>query len=229
MRMRQDLAPSPTGANRHRRIVAVAGVASLANGAALVAHIVGGIPLPVMLAVMWAIAVAAVVAMGGVGDRRGRAVILRNVVVGVGAGLIATLAYDATKAALAQLDPSPYNPFEATRIFGTILIGAKAPALAIAVVGWAFHLSNGCTFAIAYSCLFARDGQISRRRALATGVAWGLFLETFQLALYPGWMKIGFVDEFRRISFTAHVVFGAGLGLLVPAGLRAAAARARAW
>jgi hypothetical protein len=207
----------------------VAGVASLANGAALVAHIVGGIPLPVMLAVMWAIAVAAVVAMGGVGDRRGRAVILRNVVVGVGAGLIATLAYDATKAALAQLDPSPYNPFEATRIFGTILIGAKAPALAIAVVGWAFHLSNGCTFAIAYSCLFARDGQISRRRALATGVAWGLFLETFQLALYPGWMKIGFVDEFRRISFTAHVVFGAGLGLLVPAGLRAAAARARAW
>ncbi|MEA2681782.1 MAG: hypothetical protein QOK05_110 [Chloroflexota bacterium] len=207
----------------------MAGVASLANGAALVAHIVGGIPLPVMLAVMWAIAVAAVVAMGGVGDRRGRAVILRNVVVGVGAGLIATLAYDATKAALAQLDPSPYNPFEATRIFGTILIGAKAPALAIAVVGWAFHLSNGCTFAIAYSCLFARDGQISRRRALATGVAWGLFLETFQLALYPGWMKIGFVDEFRRISFTAHVVFGAGLGLLVPAGLRAAAARARAW
>jgi hypothetical protein len=79
---------------------------------------------------------------------------------------------------------------------------------------------NGCTFAIAYSCLFARDGHLSKRWALATGVAWGLFLETFQLALYPGWLKIGFLEEFRRISFGAHLVFGAGLGLMVPYGLR---------
>jgi hypothetical protein len=38
--------------------------------------------------------------------------------------------------------------------------------------------------------------------------------------LFPAWLKIGFVDEFRRISFASHQVFGAGLGLMVPAGLR---------
>jgi hypothetical protein len=203
-----------------RRLVAVAGVASLANGAALVLHIVGGIGLPALLAVCWSVAIGAVVVMGYLGGAAARRAAFTNIAVGVGAGIVATLAYDATKAVLAQLDPSPYNPFEVTRIFGTILIGASAPPLLVAAVGWLFHLANGCTFAIAYSCLFARGGQISRRRAIATGVAWGLFLETFQLALYPGWLKIGFLDEFRRISFGAHIVFGGGLGLMVPAGLR---------
>jgi hypothetical protein len=63
---------------------------------------------------------------------------------------------------------------------------------------------------------------LRKEAKLATGVAWGLFLETFQLMLYPGWLKIGFLDEFRRISFGAHLVFGAGLGLMVPYGLRRA-------
>jgi hypothetical protein len=204
----------------YRRLLAVAGVASLANGAALVLHILGGIPLPVLLAVCWSIAACAVVGMGYVGGAAAREAAVLHVTVGLGAGIVATLAYDATKAVLAQLDPSPYNPFEVTRIFGTILIGASAPPAVITTVGWAFHLANGCTFAIAYSCFFARGGRISTWRAVATGVAWGLFLETFQLALYPGWLKVGFLDEFRRISFAAHMVFGAGLGWLVPAGLR---------
>ena len=205
---------------RRRRVLTITGVASLANGAALVAHILGGISLPVLLAVTWAVAVGTVVAFAGVGDPTGKAAVGRNVVVGLVAGTVAVLAYDATKAVLAQLDPSPYNPFEVTQIFGAILVGKSAPPALVAAVGWAFHLMNGCTFAIAYSCLFARDGDISKRRAVVTGVTWGLFLETFQLLLYPGWLKIGFVDEFRRISFSAHVVFGAGLGLMVPYGLR---------
>lgn len=210
----------PTPVERHRRVLAITGVASLANGAALVIHILGGIRLPVLLAITWAIAVGTVVAFAGIGDPRGMAAIRRNVVVGLLAGTVAVLAYDATKAVLAQLDPSPYNPFAVTRIFGAILVGESAPPALITTVGWAFHLMNGCTFAIAYSCLFARDGDISKRRAVVTGVTWGLFLETFQLLLYPGWLKIGFLDEFRRISFSAHVVFGAGLGLMVPYGLR---------
>jgi hypothetical protein len=218
----------PRSPDRHRWSLAIAGVASLANGAALVVHIVGGISLPVLLAVIWSVAFAAVVGMGIFGDPGGREAVRRHAIVGLAAGIVATLAYDATKAVLAQLDPSPYNPFEVTRIFGTILVGASAPRALIVSVGWAFHLMNGCTFAIAYSCLFARGGRISRRRAVATGVAWGLFLETFQLALYPGWLKIGFLDEFRRISFASHLVFGASLGLMVPAGLRRLQARATA-
>ncbi|MDP9326312.1 MAG: hypothetical protein M3O87_07240 [Candidatus Dormibacteraeota bacterium] len=218
--MQEDATRIQTPVDRHRRVLAIAGIASLGNGAALVGHILGGIPLPVVLAITWSIAVGAVVAMAGVGDPGQGAAIRRTVVVGLAAGIVATLAYDGTKAVLAQLDPSPYNPFEVTRIFGTVLVGASAPSSVITAVGWGFHLMNGCTFAIAYACLFGRGGRISKRRALVTGVAWGLFLETFQLLLYPGWLKIGFLDEFRRISFGAHLVFGAGLGLMVPYGLR---------
>lgn len=198
----------------------VAGIASLANGAALLLYILGRLPLPLLLAVTWTIAAIAVATMGALGDAANRARLKRFVLIGLAAGLVATPAYDVTKAILSQLDPSPFDPFATTHVFGEILIGTSAPPILISIVGWAFHLANGCTFAIAFACLFARGGRISVRRGVLTGMIWGLFLETFQLALYPGWLSIKFLDEFRQISFLAHVVFGASLGLLVPAGLR---------
>jgi hypothetical protein len=211
---------SPARGRRSPSPLLIAGIASLANGAALVFHIVGGLPLPGLLAVTWAVALVAIVAMGAAANPQMRTTMVRTVVVGAAVGLAATIAYDATKALLSQFDPSPYDPFETTRVFGRILIGTDAAPTAVAVVGWAFHLTNGATFGIAFACLFARSGDIGRARGLATGIGWGLFLETFQLALYPGWLSIGFLDEFRRISFLSHIVFGTILGLFVPAGLR---------
>ena len=210
----------PRRASRRPTPLAVAGVASLANGAALLLYILGGVPLPLLLAFTWTVAALALVTMGALGEPASRARLRRYVGVGLAAGLVATIAYDITKAMLSQLDPSPFNPFEATRVFGTILIGADAPPTLVAIVGWAFHITNGCTFAIAFACLFARDGRISFRRGILSGMAWGLFLETFQLALYPGWLNIRFLDEFRQVSFLSHLVYGATVGILVPAGLR---------
>lgn len=199
--------------------------ASLANGAALVLHIVGGLPLPALLAVTWTIAVISVGAMAVLGGPAVRTWIVRIVGVGLVVGLGATIAYDATKAVLSQLDPSPYDPFEATRMFGRILVGETASPDAIAATGMAFHLANGSTFAIAYAALFARGGRVSLRRGVITGIGWAMLLETFQLVLYPGWLDIRFLDEFRQISFASHLVFGLGLGLFIPAGLRWARGR----
>ncbi|MEX2547460.1 MAG: hypothetical protein WD830_06670 [Chloroflexota bacterium] len=183
-------------------------------------HIVGGLPLPGLLAVTWCGAVISIVAVAAVGGPGARALLVRLVAVGLVVGLAATLAYDVTKALLSQLDPSPYDPFEATRIFGRILLGESASVPAVTVAGWTFHLVNGCTFAIAYGALFARDGRVSRRRGILTGIGWAMLLETFQLVLYPGWLDIRFLDEFRQISVLSHIVFGLALGLLIPAGLR---------
>ena len=47
-----------------------------------------------------------------------------------------------------------------------------------------------------------------------------LFLEVFQLTLYPGWLDIGFYAEFVQISAISHLVFGATLGMVVRYGLR---------
>jgi hypothetical protein len=50
---------------------------------------------------------------------------------------------------------------------------------------------------------------------MGVGMLWGLFLELFQLTLYPGWLSIQFLAEFQTISFSAHLIYGATLGLIV--------------
>ena len=161
---------------------------------------------------LWTIgvlAVAAVVRLSAPGTSRALG---RRIAVGAGAAVVATIVYDVTKAILATADPSPYNPFEAVRIFGEILIGTGQPDALTRAVGWVFHGVNGITFGVAYSLLFAPSS--TRGRAALTGIAWGVFLETFQLTLYPGWLNVKFLAEFQTISFLAHVAFGAALGLL---------------
>lgn len=195
-------------------------LASLANGVALLLAIVAGLPLGALLAITWSIAAVMFAAAAVLGGPHVRSLIGRVVLTGFIVGLIATLAYDATKSVLSQLDPSPYDPFEATRIFGQLLIGTTSSPLEIAAVGWAFHLTNGATFAIAFTCFVARWRAVGRWRWVAAGLGWALFLETFQLILYPGWLSIAFIDEFRTISFLSHIVFGVILGSLIPPCLR---------
>lgn len=196
------------------------GAGALFSGVALLTNIIAGFSLPLALGVLTLMfGVLVVVATRGTepADRRK---LLRTGLVGITAGLAATLAYDVAKSALSQLDPSPYNPFEATRIFGTLLIGPEASALGIQAAGWASHLLNGTSFGLAYCFVFGRGGETSLRWALLTGIGWGLFLETFQLTLYPGWLDIRFYSEFVQISFAAHIVYGAFLGVACRAGLR---------
>lgn len=139
---------------------------------------------------------------------------LRTVGLGIGVGLSATLIYDVTKTILSQLDPSPFDPFHVIAIFGKLIVGTNADPALITAAGLAFHLVNGTSFGVAYLFLFARDGRTTVRRALLTGVGWGLFLETFQLTLYPGWLDIRLYQEFATISALSHIVYGATLGLL---------------
>ena len=134
---------------------------------------------------------------------------------GVIAGIVATLAYDVSKAVLSVADPTPFNPFEAVRIFGILLVGEGAPPALIWASGIAFHVFNGVSFAVAYTQLFSPYAMRSVRWAIGIGMVWGLFLEIFQLTLYPGWLSIQFLAEFQTISFSAHLIYGATLGLIV--------------
>ncbi len=190
----------------------LAGVLALFSGAALLTHIVWRVSLPLALAA----AVAVLAFSGATLWRRAtltqRAMLTRLVKVGAGSGLVATVSYDAAKYALSQLDPSPYNPFEAIRIFGTLLLGQSSAEVAIYGAGAAFHLLNGVSFGVAYCFLFRRQGIIA-------GMAWGLFLEMFQLTLYPGWLNIRLYSEFAQISAISHVVYGLVLGKACQVGL----------
>lgn len=192
----------------------IVALVSLGSGAALLAAIFTGISLRFTLLAaigLW-IVVAGYIWIRGREDAR-RAVAI-TALAGAAAGLVATLLYDASRWALSHLDPAPYNPYEAIRVFGLLLTGSGADAhdAGVMTVGIAYHLFNGTTFGIAYALLLARrDAGVGW--ALLTGTAWGLGLEMFQITIYPGWLDIRAYDEFLRVSFLGHVVYGAALGV----------------
>lgn len=200
--------------DRRRRLFPnLLGLAALFSGAALVFHILTGFSLRYgLLLVASLLVIALVIGLVRLPAPR-RRLLLQMVGVGVLSGMLATASYDASKFILSQLDPSPYNPFELNRIFGVLLIGASAPPPVIYLVGTGFHLLNGVSFAVAFCFLFGRRGILA-------GVLWGVFLETFQLTLYPGWLDIKFYQEFVTISSLSHLVYGAVLGACCRSGLQ---------
>jgi hypothetical protein len=191
----------------------ILGAAALFSGAALVAHILAGVSLRLTLLFTALLLVLAIVLIARRSAPQQRARLRRVAGAGLLAGVIATAAYDGAKFLLSRGTDSPYNPFEAIRAFGLLLAGPSAPPVAIYAAGTSFHLLNGISFGVAFCFLF-------RRRSLLQGIAWGMFLELFQLTLFPGWLDIRSYREFVQISVLAHLVYGAVLSLVAQAILR---------
>ena len=196
----------------------VLGVVALFSGAALVAHIIIGISLPTTLALTTALLVIAVALVWRRAPAGSRKALARVARVGLISGLLATASYDSTKFLLSMWDPSPYNPFEALRTFGTLLAGPSASPEVVMTTGAAFHLLNGVCFAIGYCFLLGRRG-------VAAGISWGIGLELAQLTLYPGWLDIRAYREFAQISALSHLVYGSVLGAACRYGLNRATGR----
>jgi len=179
-------------------------MAFLFSGAALVAHILSGVSLRLSLAFT---ALILLISLAVVWRRSGavqRARMRQLVATGALAGVIATAVYDGSKFLLSRGTHTPYNPFEAIRAFGRLLAGPAAGDTAILTSGIGFHVLNGTCFGVAFCLLF-------RRRNLVTGIAWGMFLELFQLTLYPGWLDIRSYREFLQISVLSHIFYGSTL------------------
>lgn len=191
------------------------GVCGLFSGAALVTHITSGFSLWMGLLLAGSIVVLGVWMRWRRSSHDARSRMLRFTRVGLIAGLLATGAYDISRFALSRWDDSPYNPFEAVRAFGLALVGTFSSTPSVYVAGSAFHLLNGLFFGVAF-CFFLGH------RGVVAGVAWGFFLELFQLTLYPGWLNIGFYEEFLQISALSHLAYGAVLGLICKFALRGA-------
>lgn len=193
------------------------GVFALFSGAALLTHIVSGFSLRLALGLAAAIVVLGVAVRWRRASPELRAKMARFSRVGLLAGLLATGVYDLSKFVLSRWDDSPYNPFEVIRAFGRLLAGSSASTTLVYIAGTAFHLMNGLFFGIAFCFFFGRRGVLA-------GVAWGFFLELFQLTLYPGWLNIGFYSEFVQISALSHLTYGAVLGLFCKFALRGGSA-----
>jgi hypothetical protein len=216
----RNLVGVPVG--RRVNIVAqlYAGLLALGSGIALLATIVFDASLAQALAVAFLAVGVGIILLVLEAPLEVRRRAASTAVTGLVAGIVATACYDISKTILSVADPSPFNPFEAIRVFGTLLAGKDAPMPMIWAVGMTYHILNGVSFAIAYAQFFRTVAARSPRWAIGTGMLWGVFLEMFQLTLFPGWLSIGFVSEFQTISFASHLVYGATIGLIVHRRLR---------
>lgn len=201
--------PAPPEWSTADRFTAFAGGAAfMASGAALAVHIVTGAPLPLVLALLIAAAAAVLITM--LRTRPGtRRTWMGRLRAGAVAGLVATAAYDLSRYLLVSVLGWTASPFAAFPLFGQALFGDSLQGGGRLAAGLAFHLVNGVAFGVAYTQWFGR-------RPWWTGVLFGLALEAFMLALYPGWLNPASLSEFTSISVLGHVAYGSVLGLLAP-------------
>jgi len=154
-----------------------------------------------------------------VGDRR----LIRGVVIGCIAGLVAALAYDAFRLPFVysrQWNLSglvwPMPLFKVFPRFGAMILGQPIEqtsySLSAHLIGWGYHFSNGMTFGIMYT---AAVGEPMRRHwvwclVMAVGLELAMLLTP-----YPTVFGIALGARFVAVTLAAHLIFGLVLGLLV--------------
>lgn len=197
-----------------RRRVLLIGL-PFAGGAALVLHILADISLPLGilgLAVLGGGVALFVLSRMSAAQRRA---MYQRARIGAVAGLIGTVAYDAARYGTVALFHMSFQPFHVMSVFGELFLGPGHSAGATFAAGFAYHLSNGTFFGLAYTLVF-------RHPLWWTGALWGIGLELCMATLYPRWLAIQQIGEFLEVSALGHVVYGATLGVVAAAGVRRA-------
>ena len=208
--------PRPEGGRQ-----AVLAAAALGSGAALVAAIATRTTLALTLpafallglttTALWCLRVPA----------RVRLAAGREALFGALAGVVATIAYDATRVLVVWALHLPLQPFATWMLFGQLIVGGSPRPLAW-FAGAAYHYLNGVLFAVAYLLLLGG-------RPWWAGTLWGLGLESLMLLVYPRWLDLRLVMvEFTVMSLAGHLAYGTVLGLIGrrrPHWYRAATAR----
>jgi|SRR5579872_3190010 len=147
--------------------------------------------------------------------------LFRAVVIGVAAGLVATVSYDvfrlpfvfARELSITRVVPF-MNLFKVFPRFGAMILGQplEQPSynLSAQLVGWAYHFSNGITFGIMFVALV---GNVAKRNwgwavVMAAGLELGMLFTP-----YPNVFGIPLTARFVWVTLTAHVIFGVAMGL----------------
>jgi hypothetical protein len=180
----------------------------VAGGAGLVAHVLVDVSLP--------LAFAAIAGAGGllatVAWRRlsppARRLLGARLRAGLVGGALGVLAYDAARYGLVALLQLSFQPFHVFEVFGRLFLGDAVSPTTATAAGFAYHVSNGLCFGIAYAVLVRRPGVI-------TGMLWGIALELAMALLYPSWLRIEALSEFLTVSAFGHVIYGGVLGWVV--------------
>ncbi len=163
------------------------------------------------------------------GDRR----LFQAVMIGAVGGLLAAIAYDLFRLPWVLGYADHVGPwwlrmplFKVFPRFGAMILGQPFTAdqpdsqftLSAHIVGWIYHFSNGVTFGIMYMAMI---GDATKRSWLwAMALAAGLELAML-FTPYTRFFGINLAALFVVVTLSAHMIFGAAMGLYVRRAARA--------
>lgn len=170
-------------------------------------------------------ATVALIAIAFVDRARGEGRLWKPVLIGACGGFLAACAYDLFRLVWVVGAADHVGPtwlrlplFKVFPRFGAMILGlpytaqqtdSQFPLLAH-VVGWVYHFSNGITFGVMYMALIGDAG----RRSWLWGVALAAGLEAAMLFTpYTAFFGIHLTALFVVVTLSAHIIFGAVLGL----------------
>jgi hypothetical protein len=206
--------PASVGRTRDRRLRATGFACGGIGLVAILAHVAGVLAMRFFLEF---IAVPALVALFGVAfwATRVRAdVFLHNLRLGIVAGALATVAYDAIRLSVHALGIFDYNAFYAIHVFGGWITGRPQSSLPATIAGWTYHTWNGLSFGVMFTLTFGRA------RRWWYGLLYGIVMESIMLGVYPQFLSIKDRAGFVTISFIGHAAYGSVLGLMAARGGR---------
>ncbi|PWU09650.1 MAG: hypothetical protein C5B50_26995 [Verrucomicrobia bacterium] len=147
----------------------------------------------------------------------------RAVFIGLGAGLLAAVAYDLfrlpfvfAKGLGITAFVTPMNLFKVFPRFGAMILGQPTEqpsySLTAQLLGWAYHFSNGATFGVMYIAMIGNPA----RRHWSWAILMAVTLELGMLFTpYPQVFGIQVIGHFIAVTAAAHAIFGLALGLAV--------------
>lgn len=188
-----------------RRSWLVCGAAFLATGVGLLAYIASGISLFVTAATAAGLAASGVIWIDRRLEDERRRALRRCIYAGAAAGLVATVAYDASRLILIEITGIRFWPFDIFRVFGEALFGTALGDRVTRMAGFLYHLANGVGFGVAYTVWWGRRGILA-------GVLFAMGLELCMVIVYPGWLQMKAIGEFLQVSVIGHLVYGSVLG-----------------
>jgi hypothetical protein len=131
-----------------------------------------------------------------------------RIIVGFVAGFFGAIALDIFRLAGVKLG---WMPFDLPPQFGMMILGPKAPMMAVMLVGYLYHFLNGIGFALIYTLV---AGKVDWK----WGVVWGLFVELGMMTTPPMLiMGVGFFGlkagyGILATSLIAHIAMGITFG-----------------
>lgn len=132
------------------------------------------------------------------------------ILVGLAAGVVAAGALDAVRLTGFSLRWMPAN---LPPMFGLLILGPQSSPAQASIVGYLYHFLNGASFGLIYTLAVGRG-------RLAWGIGWGVVIWLLMMVTPPlllmgvGPFGVNFGPGIVATTFTAHVAYGAVLGVL---------------